>query len=71
MITGDNRTTAETIAQKLAIKYVEADVLPEGKLTAIKYLQQQVEKLAFVGDCINNAPCTCNRKYWHCHWHRH
>ncbi len=56
MITGDNAATAQVIAARLGIDHVVAEVLPEGKVRAIRDLQQKHGKLAFVGDGINDAP---------------
>lgn len=56
MITGDNARTAQAIAQKLGIDEVIAEVMPEGKVEAIRRLKTAYGQLAFVGDGINDAP---------------
>ena len=56
MLTGDREETATAIAQKAGIQKVIAGVLPDGKATAIKNLQEAGKKLAMVGDGINDAP---------------
>lgn len=56
MITGDGRATAEAIARSLSIDHVEAEVLPGGKVDALKRLSSKGEVLVFVGDGINDAP---------------
>ena len=56
MLTGDREETAKAIAQKAGIQKVIAGVLPDGKATAIKNLQEAGKKLAMVGDGINDAP---------------
>ena len=56
MLTGDREETAAAIAQKAGIQKVIAGVLPDGKATAIKNLQEAGKKLAMVGDGINDAP---------------
>jgi Cu+-exporting ATPase len=56
MITGDSRATAQAIADELGIDHVEAEVLPEGKVDALRRLQDRFGTTAFVGDGINDAP---------------
>nr|WP_298721015.1 heavy metal translocating P-type ATPase [uncultured Steroidobacter sp.] len=56
MITGDNRRTAEAIARRLGIDEVIAEVLPDGKVEAVRRLKKKHGELVFVGDGINDAP---------------
>jgi len=56
MLTGDNRTTAESVARKLGIDEIEADVLPEQKGEVVKRLQKQGRMVAMAGDGVNDAP---------------
>lgn len=56
MITGDNRATAAAIARTLHIDEVVAEVLPAGKVEALKALREGGRNVAFVGDGINDAP---------------
>lgn len=56
MITGDNERTAHAIAASLGIDEVVAQVLPDGKVEAVKRLQARYGCLAFIGDGINDAP---------------
>ena len=55
MMTGDARGTAEAVARELGVDEVVAEVLPEGKVDALKALQAK-GPVAFVGDGINDAP---------------
>jgi len=56
MITGDHKETALAIGREVGIDEVLANVLPEHKAQEIQRLQDQGEKVAMVGDGINDAP---------------
>ncbi len=56
MITGDNAKTAAFIASQLGIDHVVAEVLPAGKVDAVRSLKASMGHLAYVGDGINDAP---------------
>lgn len=56
MITGDNAGTAQAIARQLNIDEVIAEVMPDGKVEAVRRLKAAYGQVAFVGDGINDAP---------------
>jgi Cu2+-exporting ATPase len=56
MITGDSQAVADSVARRLGIDEVAAQVLPGGKAEAVKRFQQGGRKVAMVGDGVNDAP---------------
>jgi Cu+-exporting ATPase len=56
MVTGDSRTTARAVADKLGLDQVEAEVLPDQKSQVVKRLQSEGRTVAMAGDGVNDAP---------------
>jgi Au+-exporting ATPase len=56
MVTGDNSRTAQAIADRLGIDDVVSEVMPDGKVEAIRRLKREYGTMAYVGDGINDAP---------------
>lgn len=56
MLTGDSKSTAASVAEKLGITEFVADVLPGEKAEAVKKLQSEGRFVAMAGDGINDAP---------------
>ena len=56
MLTGDNKRTANTTANKLGIDRVLAEVSPQEKENAIRKIKEEGKIVAMVGDGINDAP---------------
>lgn len=56
MITGDSKAVADSVAQRLGIDEVAAQVLPAGKADAVREFQAGGRKVAMIGDGVNDAP---------------
>ncbi len=60
MLTGDGREAAEPVARELGIEEFHAELLPQHKIELVKKLEREInrkkDKIAFVGDGINDAP---------------
>jgi len=56
MLTGDNRTTAQSAARRLGIAEVEAEVLPGQKSAVVEKLRREGRVVAMAGDGVNDAP---------------
>lgn len=56
MLTGDNRTTARAVADRLGIDRVEAEVMPDQKAEAVQSLRSRGKVVAMAGDGVNDAP---------------
>jgi len=56
MITGDSKTVADSVAHRIGIDEVAAEVLPADKASAVKHFQSGGKRVAMVGDGVNDAP---------------
>lgn len=56
MLTGDNETTAQTIGQEVGVTEIKGALMPQDKLDCIKSLKNSYQKVAMVGDGVNDAP---------------
>jgi Cu2+-exporting ATPase len=56
MITGDSQAVADSVARRLGIDQVAAQVLPADKATAVRRFRESGRKVAMVGDGVNDAP---------------
>lgn len=56
MLTGDNKGTANAIGKQVGVSDIQANLLPQDKLTFIKELRNKYDRVAMVGDGVNDAP---------------
>ncbi len=56
MLTGDNRGTANAIGKQVGVAEIQSDLLPQDKLAFIKELRSKYDRVAMVGDGVNDAP---------------
>ncbi|MGB3773996.1 MAG: heavy metal translocating P-type ATPase, partial [Leeuwenhoekiella sp.] len=60
MLTGDNQMVANAVAEEIGLTEARGSLLPEEKVDAIKQLKLQENKIAMVGDGVNDAPAMAN-----------
>jgi Cu+-exporting ATPase len=56
MLTGDNKTTADSVGRQLGLTEIHADILPADKMRIVKQLQAEGRIVAMAGDGVNDAP---------------
>jgi Cd2+/Zn2+-exporting ATPase len=56
LLTGDNHTTAESVAAELGIQDVRSEILPQQKVDIVRQFQAEGRRVAFVGDGVNVGP---------------
>jgi len=60
MLTGDNQSVADAVARELGLTEARGDLMPEDKVTYIRELAASSDRVAMVGDGVNDAPALAN-----------
>ncbi|MDZ7606854.1 MAG: HAD-IC family P-type ATPase [Cyclobacteriaceae bacterium] len=60
MLTGDNQQVADAVAKEIGLTDAWGSLLPEEKVEAIKKLRETEDKVAMIGDGVNDAPAMAN-----------
>ena len=60
MLTGDNQAVADAVARELGLTEARGDLLPEDKVTYVRELAAGADRVAMVGDGVNDAPALAN-----------
>jgi Cd2+/Zn2+-exporting ATPase len=60
MLTGDNQRVADAVAKQVGLRLARGDLLPEEKVAAIRELARSSDRVAMVGDGVNDAPAMAN-----------
>ena len=60
MLTGDNQAVADAVAEEIGLTHAHGSLLPEEKVERIKQLKKEENKIAMVGDGVNDAPAMAN-----------
>src|SRR5581483_8506259 len=60
MLTGDNHGVGDAVGKRVGVDEVKAELMPEAKVEAIRELLKRYERVAMIGDGVNDAPALAN-----------